>query len=129
LLKQLGLQTRDVYASNLLFVRSIGKGQLINERQLIDRCWPIHKWIIEIVQPRVILAIGGRKVLDYICTKARFEPVKTFPLWARGLGPCYATQVQLGGTSCRLISVPHLSRYNNIEAHPEVAAWIRQALS
>jgi hypothetical protein len=126
LVEQLGLQIREVCASNLLFARSIRQGQLANEKELTDRCWPIHDWIIKLVQPRLILSIGGRDVIDYICDQWR-QPraYATFPS-GHGNWMCYMTTVKPGGSTCKLISVPHLGRYKDAKKHPEVPAWIRQ---
>ena len=55
LLNQLGLQTREVCASNLIFNRSIDQARLNDWSGVADRRWPIHDWIIKLVQPHAIL--------------------------------------------------------------------------
>ena len=125
LLNQLGLQTREVCASNLIFNRSIDQARLNDWSGVADRRWPIHDWIIKLVQPHAILCLGGGKVFDYICGKGRPAPIVSFPS-GHGDWECCATKVQLESGTVQLISVPHLSRYN-ICSHPEVAAWIRRA--
>ena len=73
LLEQLGLQTREVCASNLIFGRSKSQADLSNEQMLADCCWPIHEWIMEQVQPRMILCIGGSKIPDYMIRKGEAD--------------------------------------------------------
>ena len=119
LLEQLGLQTREVCASNLIFGRSKSQADLSNEQMLADCCWPIHEWIMEQVQPRMILCIGGSKIPDYMIRKGRSRFIEECPS-EHGDWMCQAIQ----WNEAQLISIPHLSRYS-IDAHPDVVNWIR----
>src|SRR5437016_3951996 len=64
LLQQLGLQVRDVCASNLIFTRSkatAGAGY----PQTADMCWPVHDTILDIVRPRLVVAYGNSSMSPY----------------------------------------------------------------
>jgi len=60
LLNQLGLAARSVPASNLVFVRSARWKHLTRDskQDLLERCWPVHKAIIERLQVQVIVCMG-----------------------------------------------------------------------
>lgn len=60
LFKQLDLDPGAVPASNLIFVRS-RRESYIRERQsdLTNLCWPFHARVIQALQPRVVLCLGG----------------------------------------------------------------------
>lgn len=55
-----GSETADqTFVTNALFVRSQGSADLASKEDAIfDACWPVHKWFLSIVQPRLILCLG-----------------------------------------------------------------------
>lgn len=57
LLPALGLNARDVAASNVSFVRSPDK-KTAQIAHLGDLCWPVHERILDIVRPRLVLTYG-----------------------------------------------------------------------
>jgi hypothetical protein len=125
LLAQLGLQPREVCAINLVFKRSISLTDLGSKRdrqRLADLCWPIHDWILGIVQPRVIICIGT-EAFNYIRERGQLRSVSEFPS-GHGDWMCCETTVRLGNITCQLVSLPHLARYA-VTSHPEVPEWIR----
>ena len=58
-----GSETADqTFVTNALFVRSQGSADLASKEDAIfDACWPVHKWFLSIVQPRLILCLGYRR--------------------------------------------------------------------
>lgn len=123
----LGLPVRTVCASNLSFVRSRDKSALANASQLERQCWPVHQFILDLVQPVGVLSIGGGKVFQFVARQGRLvSPPETFPS-GHGDWACIAAKVQLGAKTMALVSVPHLARYA-IDAHPDVIRWIGEKL-
>lgn len=60
MLGRLGLDPRQVPASNLIFARTRNEADLRNERDaLIEECWPVHQAVIDSLQVRAIVCFGG----------------------------------------------------------------------
>jgi hypothetical protein len=119
LLEKLELKPREVCASNLIFGRSRRAEDLPNKQVLVDRCWPVHQWIMEQVQPRMILGIGGAELTGYLTKKARVRFIGHYPS-GHGNWTCRA----LEWNGIRLVVVPHLSLYA-IDYHPDVIEWMK----
>ena len=123
-----GLPTRSVLASNLIFVRSRDQAQLAEASRLAERCWGVHRWLLELVQPQTILSIGGNKIFDAISERSTVRsPIEQIAA-GHGDWKCQATRVAIDGRRLNLISLPHLSRYA-VDRHPDVIAWVRAKLS
>jgi hypothetical protein len=124
LIASFGLEIRAVCASNLIFVRSRDMETLEGQEQLAQRCWPIHRFILENVRPRAILSIGGNRVFDFVRSQARDQSaVEEFPS-GHGTWTCKAMTGQVGQLCVSIVSVPHLSRYA-VDRHPRVIDWVR----
>jgi hypothetical protein len=118
LLTRLGLDPLEVAASNLIFPRSRDEKSLEYDAYA-DVCWAVHKRVLEIVRPRVVLTYGN--------TPYRFLAER---LGARDEQRCAAGH---GDWQCRsfdvpgrfrVVGVPHMSLYA-IDHHEEVVDWIR----
>ena len=61
LLKKLKRSPKEVPASNVIFVRSAGEGDIkgAERRGLLELCWPLHAAVIEDLQIKVILCMGS----------------------------------------------------------------------
>ena len=57
LLGCLGLDPREVPASDLVFVRSRQAKDLDKRRELMEECWPFHRAVIEQLRVRVVLCL------------------------------------------------------------------------
>lgn len=56
---QLGIDLRDVPASNVVFVRSANEAALSTEKTaLLTQCWPVHAAVIQELGVRTILCLG-----------------------------------------------------------------------
>jgi hypothetical protein len=56
---QIGIDLRDVPASNVVFVRSARGADLRDEmRELLAKCWPVHQAVIEGLGVSTILCLG-----------------------------------------------------------------------
>lgn len=117
--EQLGLQPREVCASNLIFGRST-REEHISDEHTADKCWPTHEWIMRQVKPSVILCMGNT-AFNYITEKKGAGRIQTFPA-GHANWECRETKLRDG---IQLISVPHLSLYH-IDHHPEAINWVRE---
>lgn len=60
MLAQLGFDPREVPASNVLFARSRTESNVSAEKvSLLAACWPVHQAVIDALNIRVILCLGG----------------------------------------------------------------------
>lgn len=122
LLAELGFQTRNICASNLIFTRSAdatGSGY----PEVAELCWPVHEQIIEIVQPKVIVTFGnsGKSPYQFLRKKFSTGTEQCFPS-GHGTWECITFVCPNGA---RVFGLPHLSRYA-VNNHPDVAAWVRE---
>lgn len=127
LLKGVGLNVRSVCASNLIFVRSRDQARLSGASRLAEKCWAVHRFLMEQIQPQAILSIGGGKVFDFIAAHGKL--VSPIELYASGHGnwQCQSAHVDFGTCTVKLVSLPHLSRYA-IDGHPDVIGWAKARL-
>lgn len=57
---RLGLDPRDVPASNVVFVRSNREASLAAEKtELLQQCWPVHRSVIDTLGVEVIVCFGA----------------------------------------------------------------------
>jgi hypothetical protein len=127
LLDGLGLPIRSVCASNLIFVRSKSGAHLATPRDLAERCWPVHRLILDIVQPACIVSFD-KKVWDFICAHGTLLVTPELIPAGHGNWSCGYTRIAIDNRQMNLISLPHLSRYA-IDRHPEVVHWAQQRLT
>lgn len=128
LLAGIGIPVRSVAASNVIFVRSRDAKSLEAPSQLAERCWPVHEFMLGVVQPSVILSIGGNLVFDFVRRKGRLlSPIRNFPS-GHGDWQCQSARIGLGGAPMTLIAVPHLARYA-INNYPNVIPWVRAQMA
>jgi hypothetical protein len=124
LLKGIGLSTRSVCASNLIFVRSRDQAGLSQATQLAEKCWAVHRFLLEQVRPQAILSIGGGKVFNFIASHGRLLSPVEQRASGHGDWQCQATRVAIGNRTYNLISLPHLSRYA-VNQYPDVIKWVK----
>ena len=125
LLSELGFNTRDAPASNLIFMRSRDQSG-VPFKEYADICWPVNEAAINFVNPKAFLVFGNAelespfqylkekfgisKLHPRVCpvTEKRGYVVKAF--WTEG--------VRL------VVGLPHLSHANIIGRH-DVIEWIQ----
>ena len=129
LMQELGEDLGHVCASNLIFTRSPNQyGADYPERGNI--CWPVHRIILNIVKPKIIIAFGNGAISPYAFLAAKHqEMLRAWPTedtrpaeyktWR-----CKAFQTKIDDHDVLVIGVPHLSRYT-IEKRPAVLDWIK----
>ena len=122
LLERLGLDPREVAASNLIFPRS--RDAAGSEfHKFATMCWPVHEQILGIVRPQLVIVYGNSGQSPY-----RF----LFKQFAAGTDKCYPSghgdwvcRTFVAPGRFRVVGVPHMSRYD-ISAHNAVATWIKR---
>ncbi|MBV1798414.1 hypothetical protein [Siccirubricoccus sp. G192] len=111
ILGSVGLDPRDVCASNLIFARSRDKNALGREKEDLKKaCWKIHEFMLRLIQPRGILAIDNETFDDL---RSRFACSPNVESFDAGWGGwvCRATALRIDGRDVRLVGTPNLSRY------------------
>jgi hypothetical protein len=104
---ELGLDPHTVCASNLIF-KSGKKEKDSGGWPMAEKCWPIHKAIIqEIVKPRVIIT-HGRLPFDFISDKLKGKPIQEPQPCKHGNWTWRCSRLETGQ---KLIGLPHLSIY------------------
>jgi uracil-DNA glycosylase len=105
LFEALGVRLEDVCASNLIFSQSSREGGAGYPKKA-HICWPVHKLILAIVQPRAIFTFG-RQPFAFIARQLALaigDPVTA----GRGDWVCRVAR----GQSLVLLGLPHLSWYH-----------------
>jgi hypothetical protein len=133
LFDQLRLDLRATCSSNLIFTRSktvAGAGY----PKSADICWPVHKLIIEIVRPEIVLVFGGMP-FDYLLRRAREEAPREDVLVEKhpsghGDWECATFRAVLEGCERRVIGLPHLSRYTVLNKDKsKVLPWLQSLIN
>ena len=132
LMEQLGQNLRNVCASNLIFTRSSDQSGA-NFPQNGDICWPVHRLILSIVQPSIIIAFGNGTVSPYAFIHKKHY--KTHGVWPReteceaehGSWKCKVFKTRIDDFDILVLGLPHLSRYT-IEGRSTVMNWIRSKI-
>jgi hypothetical protein len=131
LFKELGYPLPSVPASNLIFVRTESAPSPKDFYSLADCCWPIHEFLLDLIQPKLIVTHGCGQLSTYGYLKTRVAgegaPEISFPS-GHGKWPCRSFCWRRGGKHIQVVAVPHLSRYC-IEGKPQVIHQIRSLLS
>ena len=121
-LKTLGADTRDVFATNLIFAQSRNdKGITPIQAQ---QCWPVHEAMLEIVQPSVIVAFGNSGFSPYGFIHALLGGEQEYQRAEHGSWNLKQFQTMVGGRRTTVIGLPHLSRYQPM-GKPSVEAWLK----
>jgi len=119
LFSRLGINLRKTCSSNLIFVRSPVLNELhINKDIAEERCWEIHKIMLSIVQPKIIIVFGDNAG-DFIISKMKIdEESEPYVLPSRKKDYIFRSirgTVQLDNPDLEhkicLLSLPHLSRF------------------
>lgn len=128
-LEALGYEVQKVCASNLIFVQSREATGVAYS--LADTCWLVHKTILELVKPKLILCCGNSDTSPYGYLKHRFSGVEQYSppgVAQHGSWTIKAFTADVEGDQVLVAGLPHLSRYNPINKH-QVIGWIQQNLA
>ncbi|MDN5215116.1 hypothetical protein QQ020_23750 [Fulvivirgaceae bacterium BMA12] len=124
-MKTIGQDLRDVCASNLIFLRSPGHYGVKYPASAKD-CWGIHEMILEIVQPRIILAFGNgpRSPYNFLLHKYNAYESTSIDCKPGSKWKCRFFKTKIQDREASVIGLPHLSRYS-IKNKDMVVKWIK----
>lgn len=114
----MGLQTRSVPASNLVFTRSRrvdAHGGFVSE---IETCLPVHGFFLEAIKPDMIVTFGNLGTF----AKAFSLEQKESRLADHGSWQAHRGVAELKGTSYRFANIPHMSLWASDSRH-HVLRW------
>lgn len=133
LLENLGLETREVCASNLIFKRSQSKEDIEPKfNEYADICWPVHDKILKMVNPKLIIAVGNewnnpensyKSSYGYLRDKLGCNDEKVCDA---GQSPTYKWKSFKSNSGIVVVGLPHLSWYAIDDNHSDVIDWIKQ---
>lgn len=125
LISHLGLPVCEVCASNLILIQSSRVARLGDFMKVAKKCWPIHQFILEHLQPKAIIAFGnGAKSAYAWLRQCAGEPEESFPA-DHGHWKCRTFAGAIHGPRVRVIGLPHLSWYD-VRTKPEVLKWVKE---
>jgi uracil-DNA glycosylase len=113
--EMLGLNIRDVFATNAVFLRSI-VAEHIPIPELFDECWPVHQRFLSIVKPSLVLCLGNGDGSSFCLLRTKaiaLPPVTEIGAGFRD-GRFYDATFRVNdGTTlgCRVLGLPHPSRF------------------
>lgn len=111
LFKKLEYDLRQTPASNLIFKRSEDEDDLSEFVSLADQCWPVHEYLLDLIQPSLILAHGCGSVYRYLQSKAPDAASGEEFSAGHGTWKCRHFCWNRNGRPILVFAVPHLSRY------------------
>lgn len=126
LLESLGHEPRNVMATNLIFIQSRDASGISSA--LADICWPVHKALLGIVKPKLILAFGnsGFSPYGYIYQRYGGEVCKPEPS-GHGEWSLKSFTTNIEGHPVCVVGLPHLSRYQPM-GKSHVVEWIKKRI-
>jgi len=111
-LENLGLNPREVCASNLIFLQS--QKAIDIDYALADICWPVHEALLEIVKPRMILVFGNSVLSPYGYLHSKYGGEQDYIPSGHGNWKIKCFRCVIGGKDSIVAGLPHLSRYKPI---------------
>ena len=125
LLTNLGCDPRNVIATNLIFAQSRDASGI--SYSLADDCWPVHKALLSIVKPKLILAFGNSGFSPYGYIHQRFGGEEFYEDSGHGDWSLKSFVTSIEGHTVSVVGLPHLSRYQPI-GKSHVVDWIKQRM-
>lgn len=128
LLTALGQNTRDVFATNLIFEQS-RNAQGVRFSDAEDY-WPINEAFLSIVQPRLILCFGNGAVSPYAFLRSKLKSDDTQEYIAEsghGNWKVRGFECELNGVPTYVAGIPHMSRYYP-QNKVKVINWLKKEL-
>ena len=118
LCEQLGLQTRQVPASNLAFTRSARVGLHDDFAAAAKACLPVHEFFAEMIRPRFLLTFGSLDNFEKVVSLGRVES----RLADHGGWKAHRGTAKFAGRDIPFGNIPHMSLWAS-DKRPEVVAW------
>lgn len=125
ILGSLGLNTREVCASNLIFFQSRKASDI--SYAIAEKCWPVHMAILNIVKPKLIIAFGNSDISPYGYLHSMFGGKEDVLPSGHGNWTVKGFSCNINGHNLYVAGLPHLSRYSPI-GKGEVIEWLSQKI-
>lgn len=125
LLTSLDYNTKEICASNLIFVTSKSADDI--NYGLAGYCWRFHEALLEIIKPKIILCFGISDISSYAFLHSIYQGIETRINSGHGNWECKAFTTFMEGRKTTIIGIPHLSYYNII-GKEIVINWIKSFL-
>lgn len=134
----LEVNIKDVFATNAVFLRSQSQDTLKLPWDLWEKCWPVHRLLLSIVHPKLILCLGngdGLSAFSLLRSKFSGAPIVQHcgPNGFRD-GKWFAGRVAVGQVGpqeleCVVVGVPHPSRYGTSRSLQHYLQELRNRLT
>jgi hypothetical protein len=124
-LESIGLNPREVCASNLIFLQSREASGI--SYSLAKKCWPVHEAILNIVKPRLIIAFGNSAVSPYGYLHSMLGGKEEYFPSGHGNWSVKGFNCKINGLPVYIAGLPHLSRYSPIGKN-QVMEWLSKQI-
>jgi hypothetical protein len=137
LARLLGVQIENLFATELIFLRS-WSADGVDYTELAKKCWRVHQWMLEIVQPSVIVSNGnadGKSAYTFVLNTFRGEGLAVNELKPAQSGHgrfwLKAARIQGNQTVNTVLGIPHLSYYHlfNQPYNSIVDSWLKATIN
>lgn len=124
LCEQLGLDTRQVPASNLAFTRSARVGLHDDFAAAAKACLPVHELFAEAISPRFLLTFGSLDNFKKVVSLRQIES----RLAEHGDWKAHRGMATFAGREIPFGNIPHMSLWAS-DKRPEVVSWATEAFN
>ncbi|MFN4114739.1 MAG: hypothetical protein ACK4GD_12445 [Sphingomonadaceae bacterium] len=114
----MGLETRDVPASNLVFTRSTRTGTHLDFKGALPLCLPVHKIFIRAIEPDFLMTFGA---LDNFGSAVQIESVES-RLAEHGTWEAHRGFAQFEGRRIAFGNIPHMSLWAS-DKRQHIVKW------
>ena len=114
----MGLETRQVPASNLVFTRSTRTGTHLDFDGALPLCLPVHKIFFDAIQPNFLMTFGA---LDNFRSAVDIESVESC-LAEHGSWKAHRGYAQFYGKRVGFGNIPHMSLWAS-DSRPHIVKW------
>jgi|AntAceMinimDraft_11_1070367.scaffolds.fasta_scaffold00918_6 hypothetical protein len=125
ILESLRLNTRDVCASNLIFLQSREASDI--SYSLAEQCWPVHEAILNIIKPKLIIAFGNSAISPYGYLQSMLGGKAEYFPSGHGSWSVKGFSCKINGLPLYVAGLPHLSRYSPIGKN-QVVEWLSKKI-
>tara|TARA_R100000501_G_scaffold10060_1_gene19703 strand:+ start:1437 stop:2129 length:693 start_codon:yes stop_codon:yes gene_type:complete len=123
---EVGLDPRKTPASNMFFVRSEGEAQMAAEKaDLMQLCWPVHAAVIDAVQVKTVLCLGGTTGNGM---RARLRADREIARWSEKNLRGWTSTAHEAENGTAVITVSHPSRADWRNPASDPSPLIREVL-
>jgi hypothetical protein len=119
----MGLETRAVPASNLVFTRSIRLSALLDFDAALSLCLPVHHIFADAIRPKFLMTFGSIDNFTKAVTITQLESRSAeHDTWNAHRG-----RATINGQDVIFGNIPHMSVWAS-DKRPDVVSWVIEAL-